>query len=43
MFYPVRSASARYRRFRLWPYRLTMKHNPPIYHWLFWVWGKREV
>lgn len=36
---PCRSAFAAQRRFRLWPYRLTLKSNPPVYHWLFWVWG----
>lgn len=24
----------------LWPRRLTLRCNPPIYRWLFWVWGK---
>jgi len=23
----------------LWPTRLTLITNPPIYRWLFWVWG----
>ncbi len=28
------------RWYRYWyPKRLTLKHNPPIYRWLFWVWG----
>lgn len=40
MFKPHRSASAKYRRFRFFPYRMTIKENPPIYHWLFWVWGR---
>ena len=32
-----RSAYAKFRRFRLVPYQLTI-HPPHVYHWLWWVW-----
>ena len=29
--------------YKYWyPRRLTLKNNPPIYRWLFWVWGPSE-
>ena len=42
MLWPYRSAYRRHRVLQLWPHRLTLPNNPPIYHWLWWVWGTRE-
>lgn len=35
--------SNQYRWWHYWrPRRLTLRHNPPIYRWLFWVWGSED-
>jgi hypothetical protein len=36
---PVFSAYAKYRTFKYWPYRMTLRSNPPIVWWMWWVWG----